>query len=32
MAIAVMICAPVIVGGIVIQKYIARGLTLGAIK
>ncbi|NNC23364.1 carbohydrate ABC transporter permease [Salinisphaera sp. USBA-960] len=32
MASATMICAPVIVGGIVVHKYIARGLTLGAVK
>lgn len=32
MASASMICAPVIVGGIVVHKYIARGLTLGAVK
>ncbi len=32
MACAVMICAPVVVGGIAIHKYIARGLTLGAVK
>jgi multiple sugar transport system permease protein len=32
MASASMICAPVIVGGIVAHKHIARGLTLGAVK
>ena len=32
MACAVMICAPVVVGGIAIHRYIARGLTLGAVK
>ena len=32
MSCAVMICAPVVVGGIAIHKYIARGLTLGAVK
>ncbi|MGC8469205.1 MAG: carbohydrate ABC transporter permease [Acetobacteraceae bacterium] len=32
MACAVMISAPVVVGGIAIHKYIARGLTLGAVK
>lgn len=32
MASAMMISAPVIVGGIMVHKYIARGLTLGAVK
>jgi len=32
MSCAVMISAPVVVGGIAIHKYIARGLTLGAVK
>lgn len=32
MASATMICAPVIVGGIIVHKYMARGLTLGAVK
>lgn len=32
MASAAMICAPVIIGGIIVHKYIARGLTLGAVK
>lgn len=32
MASSTMICAPVIVGGILVHKYIARGLTLGAVK
>lgn len=32
MASASMICAPVIIGGIVAHKHIARGLTLGAVK
>lgn len=32
MASAVMICGPVVIGGIAIHKYIARGLTLGAVK
>ncbi|SIQ03955.1 carbohydrate ABC transporter permease [Acidiphilium rubrum] len=32
MASAVMITGPVVVGGIAINKYIARGLTLGAVK
>jgi multiple sugar transport system permease protein len=32
MASACMICAPVIIGGIIVHKYIARGLTLGAVK
>ncbi|MDA3920053.1 MAG: carbohydrate ABC transporter permease [Salinisphaera sp.] len=32
MASSVMISAPVIVGGIIVHKYIARGLTLGAVK
>ncbi|MHB1304907.1 MAG: carbohydrate ABC transporter permease [Acidiphilium sp.] len=32
MASAVMITGPVVIGGIAIHKYIARGLTLGAVK
>lgn len=32
MAGATLVAAPVIVGGIVVHKYIARGLTLGAVK
>lgn len=32
MAGATLVCAPVIIGGIVVHKYIARGLTLGAVK
>jgi multiple sugar transport system permease protein len=32
MAGATLITAPVIIGGIVVHKYIARGLTLGAVK
>jgi multiple sugar transport system permease protein len=32
MSCAVMICAPVVIVGIAIHKYIARGLTLGAVK
>ncbi|HUZ65263.1 MAG TPA: carbohydrate ABC transporter permease [Acetobacteraceae bacterium] len=32
MASATLICAPVIVGGVIVHKYIARGLTLGAVK
>lgn len=32
MASACMISAPVIIGGIIVHKYIARGLTLGAVK
>lgn len=32
MASATLVCAPVIIGGIVVHKYIARGLTLGAVK
>ncbi len=32
MASAVMITGPVVIGGIMIHKYIARGLTLGAVK
>lgn len=32
MASAVMITGPVVIGGIAINKYIARGLTLGAVK
>lgn len=32
MSCAVMICAPVIIVGVAIHKYIARGLTLGAVK
>lgn len=32
MASATMICAPVIIGGIIVHKYMARGLTLGAVK
>lgn len=32
MASATLVCAPVIVGGIAVHKFIARGLTLGAVK
>lgn len=32
MAASTMVCAPVIVGGIVVHRYIARGLTMGAVK
>ncbi len=32
MASATLVCAPVIIGGIVVHKYIARGLTMGAVK
>ena len=32
MAGATLVTAPVIVGGIIVHKYIARGLTLGAVK
>jgi multiple sugar transport system permease protein len=32
MASATLVCAPVIIGGIAVHKYIARGLTLGAVK
>ncbi len=32
MAGATLVTAPVIIGGIVVHKYIARGLTLGAVK
>ncbi len=32
MASATLVCAPVIVGGIIVHKYIARGLTMGAVK
>jgi multiple sugar transport system permease protein len=32
MASSTLICAPVIIGGIIVHKYIARGLTLGAVK
>ncbi|GAB0114661.1 carbohydrate ABC transporter permease [Acidisoma sp. C75] len=32
MAASTMVCAPVIVGGIIVHKYIARGLTMGAVK
>lgn len=32
MASVSMICAPVIIGGIIVHKYIARGLTMGAVK
>lgn len=32
MASATMICMPVIVGGIIVHKYMARGLTMGAVK
>lgn len=32
MASATIICAPVIIGGIIVHKYMARGLTMGAVK
>jgi multiple sugar transport system permease protein len=32
MATSTMVCAPVIIGGIIVHKYIARGLTMGAVK
>jgi multiple sugar transport system permease protein len=32
LASATMVCAPVIIGGIAVHKYIARGLTMGAVK
>ena len=32
MASATLVCAPVIIGGMVVHKYIARGLTMGAVK
>ncbi len=32
MASATLVCAPVIIGGVIVHKYIARGLTLGAVK
>jgi multiple sugar transport system permease protein len=32
MAASTLVCAPVIIGGIVVHKYIARGLTRGAVK
>jgi multiple sugar transport system permease protein len=32
MAASTLVCAPVIIGGIVVHKYIARGLTMGAVK
>jgi multiple sugar transport system permease protein len=32
MASATMVCAPVIIGGIIVHKFIARGLTMGAVK
>lgn len=32
MASATLICAPVIIGGIAVHKYMARGLTMGAVK
>ncbi|WP_414040496.1 carbohydrate ABC transporter permease [Acidithiobacillus sp. M4-SHS-6] len=32
MASGVMICAPVVIAGVIIHKHIARGLTLGAVK
>jgi multiple sugar transport system permease protein len=32
MAASTMVCAPVIIGGIIVHKYIARGLTMGAVK
>jgi multiple sugar transport system permease protein len=32
MAASTLVCAPVIVGGIIVHKYIARGLTMGAVK
>jgi multiple sugar transport system permease protein len=32
MAASTLVCAPVIIGGIIVHKYIARGLTMGAVK
>ena len=32
MASATLVCAPVIIGGIIVHKNIARGLTMGAVK
>jgi multiple sugar transport system permease protein len=32
MASATLVCAPVVIGGIAVHKYIARGLTMGAVK
>jgi multiple sugar transport system permease protein len=32
LASATMVCAPVIIGGIAVHKYMARGLTMGAVK
>jgi len=32
MASATLVCAPVIIGGIIVHKYMARGLTMGAVK
>ncbi len=32
MASATLVCAPVIIGGVIVHKYIARGLTMGAVK
>ncbi len=32
MASATLVCAPVIIGGMIVHKYIARGLTMGAVK
>jgi len=32
MAAATLVCAPVILGGIAVHKYMARGLTMGAVK
>ena len=32
MAAATMVCAPVILGGVAVHKYMARGLTMGAVK
>ena len=32
MASATLFCAPVIIGGVIVHKYIARGLTMGAVK
>ena len=32
MASATLVCAPVILGGVAVHKYMARGLTMGAVK
>lgn len=32
MAAATLVCAPVILGGVAVHKYMARGLTMGAVK